>query len=111
MLQTVSADYVKFCHTDLLRSVNSSLRGNSRPFFVMKGMAAMVKGLGAKVVIEGVETGPCLHSARNLGADYMQGYLFGKPDETLISHKEFKGSDLELTFKPRLHKELLNATA
>ena len=39
----------------------------------------MARGLGIQTVVEGVETEGEYEFARNEGADFVQGYLFGKP--------------------------------
>ena len=47
-----------------------------------------IRGLGAKSVVEGVETDEEWAWAREAGADYAQGYLFGKPAPTSRLQRE-----------------------
>ncbi len=46
---------------------------------VVRHVVAMCKELGAKVVAEGVETLDELRCLRDLGAEYVQGYLLARP--------------------------------
>jgi EAL domain-containing protein (putative c-di-GMP-specific phosphodiesterase class I) len=46
----------------------------------------MARALKADIVVEGIETEEMLQALRELGCDYAQGYLIGKPwslEETL----------------------------
>lgn len=47
---------------------------------VVKHVVAMCKELGAQVVAEGVETVEELTCVRDLGVDFVQGYLLARPD-------------------------------
>ena len=42
-------------------------------------MIFMIKKMGLKIVVEGVETKDQLEYLCNLGVDYIQGYYFSKP--------------------------------
>lgn len=46
---------------------------------LVSSMVAMGKGLGMKVVAEGVETEQHARMASQMGFDFLQGYYFGKP--------------------------------
>ncbi|MCS3429480.1 bifunctional diguanylate cyclase/phosphodiesterase [Klebsiella sp. BIGb0407] len=46
---------------------------------IVRLITGMAKSLNMKVVAEGVETQEQLESLQVLGCDYIQGYLFGKP--------------------------------
>lgn len=46
---------------------------------ILESAISLVKRLGATVVVEGVETAEQFHLAKDLGADYIQGFLFSKP--------------------------------
>ena len=52
----------------------------------MKQIIDMTHSLDLSIFIEGIETGEELQDLRELGADYIQGYLFGKP----CSEEEFE---------------------
>jgi EAL domain-containing protein (putative c-di-GMP-specific phosphodiesterase class I) len=45
----------------------------------MRAAIALGRGLGMRVVVEGVETAAQLGALRDLGGDLVQGYLFGRP--------------------------------
>lgn len=60
----------------LVRGIDSSPRKAS----IVRSMISVCKGeLGTKVVCEGVETEPERDALAGLGADLLQGYLFGRP--------------------------------
>lgn len=42
-------------------------------------LVAMAKDSGCKVIVEGIETIGQYEAIRNIGADFAQGYLFGRP--------------------------------
>ena len=46
---------------------------------VIKHTVAMLKSIGVKIVVEGVETVECFEAFEKLGVDYIQGYYFSKP--------------------------------
>jgi EAL domain-containing protein (putative c-di-GMP-specific phosphodiesterase class I) len=48
----------------------------------------MIKGMGMKIVAEGVEEKFQLDALTELGVDYIQGYLFGKPVDSLSFEKD-----------------------
>ena len=45
----------------------------------VRSLAKILHGLGIEVVAEGVETPGERHAAIDLGVDYLQGFLFGRP--------------------------------
>jgi EAL domain-containing protein (putative c-di-GMP-specific phosphodiesterase class I) len=53
--------------------------GNRRTMAVVEAIVGMARALGADVVVEGVETPEMLEALRQLGCDYAQGYLVGRP--------------------------------
>lgn len=46
---------------------------------IIKHTVAMLKSIGVKIVVEGVETVECSEAFEKLGVDYIQGYYFSKP--------------------------------
>ncbi len=52
---------------------------NEKIRYVVKGMMAIIKNMGLKVVTEGVETKEQLRTFISLGVDYIQGFYFSKP--------------------------------
>lgn len=50
-----------------------------RDMEILRGMVELSRSAGAISVVEGVETERHLDMARALGADWAQGYLFGRP--------------------------------
>lgn len=47
--------------------------------FLLKSVIDLSKGLGCKVVVEGIETEEQAHIIKRSGASIAQGYLFGRP--------------------------------
>jgi diguanylate cyclase len=58
-----------------------------RSMAIVKAIVAMGKAIEADIVVEGIETEAMLQALRDLGCDYAQGYLIGKPQtlEELLS--------------------------
>jgi EAL domain-containing protein (putative c-di-GMP-specific phosphodiesterase class I) len=50
---------------------------------VLAAIIAFAGKVGSAVIVEGIETEAMLTYVRDAGADYAQGYLLGKPSETL----------------------------
>ncbi len=50
-----------------------------RSMALVKAIVAMGKAIDADIVVEGIETEAMLQALRDLGCDYAQGYLIGKP--------------------------------
>ena len=48
---------------------------------IVKAIVQIAKNLGMELVAEGVENHEQLGLLKDLGCDYAQGYLFGKPLE------------------------------
>ncbi|MCR5625429.1 MAG: EAL domain-containing protein [Lachnospiraceae bacterium] len=46
---------------------------------VLANTIRMIKEIGKKIVVEGVETNEMAHMLNDLGVDYLQGYLYSKP--------------------------------
>jgi EAL domain-containing protein (putative c-di-GMP-specific phosphodiesterase class I) len=52
---------------------------DARAMALVEAIVRMGKALGADLVAEGVEAEATLHALANLGCDYAQGYLIGRP--------------------------------
>jgi EAL domain-containing protein (putative c-di-GMP-specific phosphodiesterase class I) len=51
---------------------------NERAMAIVQAVVAMAHGIGADVVVEGVETRQQLQQLREMGVRYAQGYLVGQ---------------------------------
>jgi EAL domain-containing protein (putative c-di-GMP-specific phosphodiesterase class I)/CheY-like chemotaxis protein len=66
----------------LIRDIDTSLRKKS----IVRSMIEVCGGeLGTRVVCEGVETAAERDTLLNLGADLLQGYLFGRPERGFLA--------------------------
>ncbi|WP_432472812.1 EAL domain-containing protein [Amphritea sp. HPY] len=77
------------------RSFINDMTTSSADRELVNAAIAMAHGLGLKVVAEGVETDQQFRELKQLGCDYAQGYLLGKPvaaEEFLLSF--YRESDL-----------------
>ncbi|WP_394144262.1 EAL domain-containing protein [Vibrio atypicus] len=77
-----SFQYLKEHCFDVLkidRQFISDLALNTREYRIVGALIQLAHQLNLKVVAEGVETEEELNVVRELGADYVQGYLFAKP--------------------------------
>lgn len=69
------------------QAFSRSMLEHPRSMAIVKAIVAMGKAIDADIVVEGIETEEMLQALRDLGCDYAQGYLIGKPQtlEELIS--------------------------
>ena len=74
-------DYIKIDRSFTLKAIQ-----NQYEHKLMNQIIDMAHSLNLAICIEGIEKSEELMDLRNLGADYIQGYLFGKP----YSAQEFK---------------------
>ncbi len=77
-----SLNYLKRFPVDTLkvdRSFIQDVPGDQEDVSLVMAIVAMADSLGIAVVAEGVETEEQRLFLREIGCDYMQGYLFGKP--------------------------------
>lgn len=80
-LEDLEPNYIKIDRSFTLKSLQ-----NEYEHALMKQIIDMTHSLDLAICIEGIETGDELQDLRALGADYIQGYLFGKP----CSESEFE---------------------
>ncbi len=80
-LGELEPNYIKIDRSFTLKSLQ-----NEYEHALMKQIIDMTHSLDLAICIEGIETGDELQDLRALGADYIQGYLFGKP----CSESEFE---------------------
>lgn len=80
-LGDLEPNYIKIDRSFTLKSLQ-----NEYEHALMKQIIDMTHSLDLAICIEGIETGDELQDLRALGADYIQGYLFGKP----CSESEFE---------------------
>lgn len=55
------------------------ISGDKHMMILMASMMNMIKQMGKKILVEGVETEEQANAAISMGADYIQGYLYAKP--------------------------------
>lgn len=90
-----SLKYIKDLPIDEIKidiSFTREIVDNLKTRSVVKAIITLAKELGVKTLAEGVETEEQLKILRDLGCDYLQGYLLGKPipeeeAEKLISNQ------------------------
>ena len=75
MLHEVRPDYVKI-DLDLVRDINE----NSLKQTIVSHLIAIAREHNIKVIAEGIETEKEAQILRQMNVDYLQGYLFCKPD-------------------------------
>ncbi len=69
----------------------SNLDTNSNSSIIVHSIVDFAKKIGAKTVAEFVETAEVLAVLEEIGVDYAQGYLIGKPEPTLQCADGFLG--------------------
>lgn len=71
------------------RSLIINLDKNSKNVAIIKSIIAVAKSLNIKVLAEGIETESEFTKLKELGCDYIQGYLIGKPMPTSDFQQNF----------------------
>ena len=61
------------------QAFSRDMLGNPRSMAIVEAIVRMARALGAEVVVEGIETEAMLSTLRELGCDYAQGWLVGRP--------------------------------
>lgn len=74
MLKDIEADIIKIDKGFFDRAFDS-VKGK----YIVKTVISLVKGLGYRVIAEGIETKKQLEFLKTCGCDSIQGYYFGKP--------------------------------
>lgn len=83
-LSDLKPNYIKIDRTFTLKALR-----NKYDYELMTYIIDMAHSLGFKLCIEGVETSDDLRQLRDPGADYIQGYLFGKPYPAVEFEKRY----------------------
>lgn len=83
-LSDLKPNYIKIDRTFTLKALK-----NKYDYKLMTYIIDMAHSLGLKLCIEGVETSDDLRQLRDSGADYIQGYLFGKPYPAVEFEKRY----------------------
>jgi EAL domain-containing protein (putative c-di-GMP-specific phosphodiesterase class I) len=91
MLHEFSPDYVKI-DMDLCRDIHS----NDTKQNIVSHLLSIARKAGIKTIAEGIETESEAAWLREAGADYLQGYLFGKPEP--------KGSAVSNAVETEIHR-------
>jgi len=88
-LKTSSVDFVKiddqFIH---------NLIDNPTDQILVRTMAELARNLGKKTIAEYVNSPEIINKLRELGIDFGQGYIFGKPEQSLLTTESFVIADL-----------------
>lgn len=95
-LSDLKPNYIKIDRTFTLKALK-----NKYDYELMTYIIDMAHSLGLKLCIEGVETSDDLRQLRGPGADYIQGYLFGKPYPAVEFEKRYVNDE-------KLNNEKLN---
>ena len=77
MLQRTSLDIVKIDRSFIPLSENYPEK--EKALYILRDMVRMTRGLGMKVIAEGVEDDVQLDYLKEMSCDYVQGYVFDKP--------------------------------
>ncbi|MBN2619194.1 MAG: EAL domain-containing protein, partial [Spirochaetales bacterium] len=70
-------DYIKI-DSSLIKDIDRNLKSVK----ITKSIVTLAKEMNIKTIAEHVDTESILKTVKNLGIDYAQGYLFGKPERT-----------------------------
>lgn len=88
-LKSFPVDYIKIDGQFIRNLVN-----DDTDQVLVKSMVEVAKKLGKKTIAEYVETPDAIHKLREIGIDFGQGYLFGKPQMKLLSKTKISLTDL-----------------
>jgi EAL domain-containing protein (putative c-di-GMP-specific phosphodiesterase class I) len=77
-LQNLPIDTLKIDQS-FIRDLDPSTSGFSGNGAIVQAIVTLAQQLGLRVVAEGVETAEELEVLRQLGCDFVQGYLFARP--------------------------------
>ena len=69
----------KYAYIKIDKNILWNLTDGDENVTVLKSLMGFIKGLGAEIVQEGVETKRPLDAVIECGTDYVQGYYFSKP--------------------------------
>lgn len=95
LLQSLRPDYVKI-DMELVRDVHKdSYKQN-----IVTNLIRIARANHIEVIAEGVETEEEAHWLRNANADYLQGYLYGKPEPAKVKLNEEQERAVESSLKP-----------
>lgn len=75
----VPPDYLKF-DIALVRNIDHA---ESPRYLLLATLNTMIKRFGIRTLAEGVETQACADLCRNIGIDFIQGFLYGRPEPIL----------------------------
>jgi EAL domain-containing protein (putative c-di-GMP-specific phosphodiesterase class I) len=81
-LSTMEVDVVKLDGV-AVRNAEAAAKGKA----FMKALANLCRDLKVHTIAEMIDNPRSLEFCRDCGVDYVQGYLFGKPEETVYQHK------------------------
>lgn len=96
-LARITFDCVKIDRTFI-----ATLDHDHRAVSLLDGLVRLTKTIGLPTVAEGVETEKQLACTRDLGVDYAQGYLLGRPQPATQSAGAREQDECELTSDERL---------
>jgi len=92
MLKEMPVNVLKM---DRLFFVNQGVNDKKRNDAVIASVVAMARGLGIKIIAEGIENPDQISYLRKIGCDVIQGYVYSKPlptDDFVEYVKKFKAS-------------------
>ncbi|MDM7859413.1 EAL domain-containing protein [Alteromonas sp. ASW11-36] len=95
LLQRLRPDYVKI-DMDLVRDIHrDDFKQN-----IVNSLIRIAKNTAIKVIAEGVETAEEAEWLHNANADYLQGYLFGKPQPVKQDLSKAAADNIEQSLQP-----------
>ncbi|NJL52262.1 MAG: EAL domain-containing protein [Hydrococcus sp. SU_1_0] len=82
-LRTLQRRYVVSYKAIATRIIDHSfvkdLHANSQDLAIVNAVITLGQGLNLNIVVEGVETAEIRDFLKNLGCEYIQGYLYSRP--------------------------------